>query len=340
MDNNIEILLNKYIDDFKIKQCEVVVPNSIPIVWFGDIEAYFKSKLKIVTIALNPSKNEFPESYNTVALPRFKDKTLIADTLYTSFNEYFKFNPYSLWFCHFENCLNKLGASFGGKMSKNIHYNNIALSIDYFSAIATDPTFSKLSERAQEWKIDQRNLFPELLKLLNPDIAIMSTAKKYFSAIFDTSKKIYEDEGKVEIYKCNNMYAIWGRNIKGTPCVFDKSILTRWFETMQYNNPKEGVFWTMSLDKEKIEKGQYYFLYDFCGHESHEPVWKKQQKVHPELLEFDYEFFPRGRVWKNNSDSQKAYTIFIPRILNCQTALTIIDKTFCLNGDYVVALDD
>lgn len=52
MDKSIETLLNAYIEDFKAKQCSVVVPNSIPIVWFGDIEAYFKSQVKIVTIAL------------------------------------------------------------------------------------------------------------------------------------------------------------------------------------------------------------------------------------------------------------------------------------------------
>lgn len=338
MEKPIEDILKKYIADFKTKQSEVIVPSSIPIVWFGDIYAYFKSQIKIVTIALNPSKNEFPETYNSTAKPRFIDKSLIADRLYTSLNEYFKFNPYKIWFSHFESCLNKLGASFGGIMSSGIQYNNTALSIDYFSSIATDPTFSRLSESSKK-EIDQRVLFFDLLKFLNPDIAIMSTAKEYFRTVFDTSNKIYEAKGKTEIYRVGNSFAIWGRNIKGTPCVFDKDILTEWVETMQHN-PKEGVFWAMSLDKDKIESGKFYLICDFCGQESHSNVWKKQQQTHPELLGFDYEFFPRGRVWKNKNNSQKAYTVFIPRILNCNIVLTMINKHFCLNGDYLVALED
>ncbi len=31
-----------------------IVPNSIPIVWFGNFEKYFASGLKIITVSLNP----------------------------------------------------------------------------------------------------------------------------------------------------------------------------------------------------------------------------------------------------------------------------------------------
>lgn len=152
MDKQLEDLLNKYIADFKSKQCDVVVPQSIPIVWFGNIEAYFKSQVKIVTVGLNPSYNEFPEVYRSKASPRFKGKTLNANNLYTSLNEYFNFNPYKSWFAHFEGCLNRLGASFGGQMSKGIVYKNTAISIDFFSSSATNPTFSKLSEHGENGK--------------------------------------------------------------------------------------------------------------------------------------------------------------------------------------------
>lgn len=253
-------------------------------------------------------------------------------------NEYFKVNPYKPWFGHFENCLNRLGASFGDGMSVKGLYKNVAVSIDYFSAIATYPVFSKLSD-IEKQRVDQRTLFFKLLKLLNPDIAIMSTSKAYFSTVFDTRNKIFEREGKTEIYRSGDMYAIWGCNIRGTPCVFKKEILTEWIDSMS-NEPKEGVFWVMSQDKDRIANGQYYFLYDFCGQEGHPIAWKKQQEEHPELMGFDYEFFPRGRVWKNNGKAEKTYTIFIPRILNCRHLIAKVDKEFNLNGDYVVALTD
>ena len=339
MNKQLEDLLNKYIADFKSKQCDVVVQQSIPIVWFGDIEAYFKSQVKIVTVGLNPSYNEFPEVYSSQASPRFKDKTLKADNLYTSLNEYFCFNPYKSWFAHFEGCLNRLGASFGGQMNKGIDYKNTAISLDYFSSIATNPTFSKLYEHREEWKIDQRGLFTRLLEYLSPDIVIMSTAKKYFNAVFDTTNKIYESEGKFEVYRLSDKVAIWGRPMRGTPCVFDKNILTDWLNSTDCT-PKEGVFWVMSLDKDKIENGKFHLLYDFSGQESHITVWERLQNTHPELLGFDYEFFPRGRIWKNKEGSEKAYTIFIPSILNCKSVVDKVNETYCLNSDYIIETDN
>jgi hypothetical protein len=41
-----------------------IVPNSIPIVWFGNVERYFKSELKIITVSLNPSDIEFKKGKN------------------------------------------------------------------------------------------------------------------------------------------------------------------------------------------------------------------------------------------------------------------------------------
>ena len=108
---------------------------------------------------------------------------------------------------------------------------------------------------------------------------------------------------------------------------------------MVESKPKEGVFWVMSLDKDKIESGKFHLLYNFCGQESHSMVWERLQNVHPKLLGFDYEFFPRGRVWKNKECVEKSYTIFIPSILNCKSVVNKVNETFCLNGDYIVESD-
>lgn len=240
--------------------CRVIVENISDVYRYAEMydkskkrhvkkKTYFKSKIKIVTIALNPSKNEFPEAFDPTAKPRFIVKSLVTDELYVALNEYFKFNPYKNWFSHFESYINMLGASFGGIMSKGIKYENIALSIDYYSSIATNPTFSKLFEYKKN-EIDQRALFFDLLRLLSPDIAIMSTAREYFYTVFDKRDKIIEVKGKTEIYKTNNLFAIWGRNINGMPYV-DKHILTEWINEYiktRKCTPKEGVIWAMSLD--------------------------------------------------------------------------------------------
>ena len=47
----IDELLKKYIKDFnKKKKLPFVVKESIPIVWFGDIDKYLSSPKKILTI--------------------------------------------------------------------------------------------------------------------------------------------------------------------------------------------------------------------------------------------------------------------------------------------------
>lgn len=47
------------LEDPRRKTC--IVQDSIPILWFGDMEAYCHSKRKIVTVGLNPSLQEFPK---------------------------------------------------------------------------------------------------------------------------------------------------------------------------------------------------------------------------------------------------------------------------------------
>ncbi len=37
-----------------------VVSPSIPILYFGDAERYFRSNVKAITVGLNPSREEFP----------------------------------------------------------------------------------------------------------------------------------------------------------------------------------------------------------------------------------------------------------------------------------------
>ena len=54
-------LIKKTIIHFnQFKNRNWVVKPSIPILFFGNLENYKNSKLKIITVALNPSDKEFP----------------------------------------------------------------------------------------------------------------------------------------------------------------------------------------------------------------------------------------------------------------------------------------
>lgn len=44
----------------KFEDKDVVVKPSIPILFFGNADAYFASPIKIITVGLNPSRVEFP----------------------------------------------------------------------------------------------------------------------------------------------------------------------------------------------------------------------------------------------------------------------------------------
>jgi len=173
----------------------VVVKPSVPIIWFGDLEAYKRSKLKIVTIGLNPSDNEFPNGEH--AFQRFPEAEIIAaknvlenkdkDILFNSLNSYFKTEPYSRWFDAYEIILKNLGTSFGGKFDPENEYNNRAVHIDLFTAIATSPTWGKLSKELKAY-LSNIELCFELLEFLNPDIILISCNYP----AFDLFKKHFE----------------------------------------------------------------------------------------------------------------------------------------------------
>ncbi len=83
-----------------------LVPDSIPILYFVDLESYSRSALKIVTVGLNPSDAEFLED-------RFRTHEIrlgCLGDLERSLSEYFKYNPYRKWFDRgFETLLQPIG---------------------------------------------------------------------------------------------------------------------------------------------------------------------------------------------------------------------------------------
>lgn len=157
---------------------------SIPILYFGDLEAYQQSKLKVVTVGLSPSHLEFPHENR---FTRFKDieKINLNDAwtekdvyIYlNSLNNYFRNNPY-YWFNAYEPMLNGMNTSFYGKKV------NTALHTDLCSPHATYPTWSKLGESEQNTlRIEGGGFWQRLVEYLEPDIMLISIARKYTNII-------------------------------------------------------------------------------------------------------------------------------------------------------------
>ena len=97
-------------------------------------------------------------------------------------------------------------------------------------------------------------------------------------------------------------------------------------------NGTEGVFWVIPAEG----SFKHNIIYDFCKHESHSNVWLRMQKIYPDLRPYDYEHFPRGRVWKNKAGSPQLYTIFIPSSINTKKIIENINNIFNLHNDFIV----
>jgi hypothetical protein len=168
----------------KFKTEDFIVKPSIPILFFGDTEKYFRSKVKVVTVGLNPSKSEFPEDERFLRFPKVKEIYLDLfhgknyDKYLSALNNYFRIKPYKKWFDSFEAILNGLNCSYYGKQG------NTALHTDLCSPLATDPTWSKLPKKHQaKLELEGTRLWHSLIKFLSPDVIIISVAEKHLGKI-------------------------------------------------------------------------------------------------------------------------------------------------------------
>lgn len=175
-----------------------LIKDTLPILYFGDIEAYFKSQYKIITAAINPSCSEFyyDESNEQISYKRFpqferiaKANALNNDNILqylSALNSYFKTgNDYKKWFKTPER--DNLFVPFGASYYDNAP--NRAIHTDTLSPFATFPTWSKFTPQSQRERIQRRfsdigiPLWNELVEILEPDIIFMSLNKKYISHI-------------------------------------------------------------------------------------------------------------------------------------------------------------
>ena len=153
------------------------VTPAVPILFFGDLDAYLASPLRVVTVGLNPSLHEFPagEPFRRFPLAEGdREPSRYLDAM----SAYFRTDPYSRWFNAFEPLLNGMGASYyeGGAST--------ALHTDICSPVATDPTWNDLDKATQTALMDHgRPLWHMLLEKLRPQVVVLSVRKKYLDHI-------------------------------------------------------------------------------------------------------------------------------------------------------------
>jgi len=182
-------LIDKTLQYFdKYSKEDFVVKPSLPILYFGNLEDYEKSKLKVVTVGKNPSDNEFKLKKNdNYSFCRFKNWDPDARNLIESLNPYFEDNPLKQWFSSLEPILNGMGSSF----YKKNKFPNRALHTDICSPLATNPTWSKLTKENQNLLFKEGfEIWKQLIEELQPDIMLISVP-------FNLFKKIIHEPGKL-----------------------------------------------------------------------------------------------------------------------------------------------
>ncbi len=184
----------------------ILPENEIPILWFGDVNAYDESPRKIVTVGLNPSDGEFPEpksSKGNIAnkLFRFEDANPMSGGMMTtldesqrerykaSLNHYFSpkeiqtkrkkkcvYTSY-VWFKHWRATLEGLDASFEPRAK-----NYTVVHTDFITPVATTPAWTKFGAKlpcvrdAIEVKSRELKLWKQLMEILEPDLILSAVA--------------------------------------------------------------------------------------------------------------------------------------------------------------------
>ena len=174
----------------------VRVSPAAPILFFGNLDRYRKSPLRVLTVGKNPSMSEFPDGDRWRRFPLAKGRRgREPDRYCAALSAYFCTDPYKNWFDRgFENVLNGAGSSYYGGVD-----TSTALHTDICSPVATDPKWTDLdpSER-KALMFDGVPLWRELLTILKPQIVLLSFAEKYRKSIsFDP---LDENEWEEVIY--------------------------------------------------------------------------------------------------------------------------------------------
>ncbi len=190
------------------------VTPSVPILFFGDLDAYRASPLRVVTVGLNPSLHEFPASEPFRRFP-LAEGTRESSRYLDAMSAYFCTAPYRGWFNAFEPLLKGLGASYyKGSASTALH-------TDICSPVATDPTWSRLGQADHAaLEADGGPLWHKLIEELGrvSQIVAISVANAHLKRI----KFVPQTDWRI-------IHA-FGRKADGTPRSWPYEIRMRWYD--------------------------------------------------------------------------------------------------------------
>jgi hypothetical protein len=206
-------------------QEDFVVTPSIPILFFGDLRRYLASPVRVVTVGLNPSRIEFPDTDRFQRFPEARDLNGAAkDATFSqryimALSDYFRSAPYMKWFNAYEHILHGLNASYRDGASST------ALHTDICTPLATDPTWSRLSPvHRAAFELRGTPLWHRLVAYLAPDVLLVSIARNRLATlpfaergkweIISTieQKKPYNIEArKIRLAEGNDTLVVFGR---------------------------------------------------------------------------------------------------------------------------------
>ena len=155
------------------------VKPAVPILFFGNLEAYRASPLRVLTVGLNPSLHEFPSDRPFRRFPLLEGSLgREPDSYLAAMSAYFRTKPYRAWFSAFEPLLNGMEASYYDD------YASTALHTDICSPVATNPTWNKLDKKDHA-ALESKGgpLWHMLLEELKPQIVAISVAKSHLERI-------------------------------------------------------------------------------------------------------------------------------------------------------------
>ena len=137
--------------------------------------------MRVLTVGLNPSLQEFPKDSPFRRFPLAENVTADQPGVYLgALCAYFRTDacPYSRWFGAYEPLLNGLQTSYyGGQPSTALH-------TDICSPVATDPTWRRLGRDARRaLEHDGVPLWHDLLNVLNPQVVAISVAGRHLQQV-------------------------------------------------------------------------------------------------------------------------------------------------------------
>ncbi len=161
----------------------VVVQPAVPILFFGDLAKYRDSPLRIITVGLNPSNAEFPDSGPWSRFPEASElrraRSPADHARYVAaLSGYFREDPYRSWFSSYSPLLEAMNASFyDGALNTAVH-------TDICSPVATNPTWSRLAPLPRSVLISPgRALWHDLVRYLRPHVILVSVAREHLDSI-------------------------------------------------------------------------------------------------------------------------------------------------------------